>query len=456
MNGNPTETLAAFTAGLEHGDLPKAIRARVLGLLIDAIASAIVGRAGDEMTRFERLARKLGGSGGPCTVIGSAHRYPPVGAALLNGYQVTALNLCDVYRPAHCHMSPEVVPPALAVAEDRHVSGKELLTALAAGLEIACRLGRAINFDAFQERRWHSPGVIGPLGGAAAVGRLLNLDAVGQRNALGLAGSQSAGTMAHWGTPTIKFHQARGALSGLVAGMLAGEGFRAGDDVLADPNGGILVNYSDGGRPTALTDELGERWELELLSLKRWPSGSGLQTTVTSILALVEHHDVKPEMIDEVRIVLPSQAYRTHGPMGWDTSFTAMLSARYVTAVVLHDRRCWIDQFDTERRQDPVLDAFARDRIEIEEDPSLGSSAAVIEIRSTDGSVFRDARDLPKGDPGDPLDLEQIIEKFRDARAVMTERIAEQALDGLLDLEEADDVAPLIALVGAPTEPGAR
>ena len=110
-----------------------------------------------------------------------------------------------------------------------------MLLAVATGLEVATRVAVGTNYPAFRNRGWHSPGVVGPFGAAAAVGKLLSLDAERQRNAFGLAGSQSAGTFAHWGTPTIKFHQCRGAVSGLLAGLLGEQRFRSSEEILAHP-----------------------------------------------------------------------------------------------------------------------------------------------------------------------------------------------------------------------------
>src|SRR5207237_1862621 len=200
------------------------------------------------------------------------------GATLLNGYLITAVTVCDVHRPTLCHTTPQVVPPALAIAERNRASGRALIAATAAGLETTVRVGLGTKYPAFRSRGWHSPGVIGPFGGAAATGKLLGLDADRQRNAFGLAGSQSAGTFAHWGTPTIKFHQSRGALSGLIAGLLAEQGFTASAEILAHQDGGIFNAYSDGGAPDAVTAALRDRWQLEHIALRLWPAASSIQT----------------------------------------------------------------------------------------------------------------------------------------------------------------------------------
>ena len=347
MSATPTTELARFIAQLQYEDLPAAIRERVKDIILDTLASAIAGRQGHESPQVRALARALGGSG-EASVIGG-ERLSLAGATLLNGYLITAVTVCDVHRPTLCHVTPQVVPPALALAERAGASGKALLLAVAAGLETTVRIGLGTKYPAFRARGWHSPGVIGPFGGAAAAGKLLGLDAERQLMAFGLAGSQSAGTFAHWGTPTIKFHQSRGALSGLMAGLLAEQGFLASREILAHEDGGIFNSYSDGGNPDAVVADLGSRWTLEQISLRLWPGASSTQSATTALFALIKAHDIRPEHVAEVRIGLSKEVYDMHGTLGWDDKFKALLSTTYVTAIVLHDRRCWLDQFEPAR-----------------------------------------------------------------------------------------------------------
>jgi len=440
MTTNPTESLAIFLAEADFDSLPQEVRERTVALLIDALACAFLGREGPETARMEGLAADLGDRG-DSTVIGSTVRSSAAGATLINSYQITAFNLCDVYRPAHCHLTPLVVAPALAVAEQQRISGAQMVAALAAGFEAACRVGWALDFKSFRAAGWHSPGVIGPFGGAAAVAAIHGLDSKGMRNALGLAGSQSGGTMAQWGSPTIKFHQSRGALSGLLAGSLAAREYRAGEDVIAAEVGGILPIFSGGGTPSRLTEDLGEHWEMMNISLKRWPSGSGLQTTVSALFDLIAEHDVRPDDIAEVRVSIPAEAYKAHGTMAWDDKFKAMLSARFLTSVILHDRNCWTEQFEDGRRLDPDVDRFAREKVDVLADESLSPSAARTEIELGDGSVISDFREAPKGDPTDPLEVSDVVAKYGDAT---DESTFMETIDQLTDLVSVSDVAPLI------------
>ena len=445
----PSADLAGFIAGLDYADLPAQVQERVKAITLDTIASAIAGRQGEETGQIERLADAVAGSG-TSTVLAGPRGLSPAGATLVNGYQVTAVTVCDVFRPALCHVTPQVVPPALAVAEQRGASGRDLLTAVAAGLETTVRIGHAINYPAFRERGWHSPGVMGPFGGAAAVGTLLGLSAEQQRNAFALAGSQAAGTFAHWGTPTIKFHQSRGALSGLLAANLAATDFRSAEEIFANPDGGLFHAYSDGGNPERLTEGLGSRWDLMEIALRRWPAASSVQTMITSLFALIDAHDVKVADVSEVRVWLSETVHKMHGTLPWEDKFRAQLSAPYLTSVILHDRQCWLDQFLPSRFGNPDVDSFARERVQIAPDPAIEGTASVVEIELDDGMVHRDDRTIAKGDPRDPLTLDEIVGKFREASAGVLDGAVEGALSSLLELESLSNVSDTIAALARP------
>ena len=134
----PTSELASFVAGLELADVPSGTRTRAKQLLLDTLACAIAAGGGEELPQIEAFADALGG-GGDATVIGDPRRRSLAAATLVNGYRATAITVCDVYTPAHCHVTPEVVPPLLAIAERDAKDGSDVLRALVAGLEVATR-----------------------------------------------------------------------------------------------------------------------------------------------------------------------------------------------------------------------------------------------------------------------------------------------------------------------------
>lgn len=435
MTDNLTERLAEFAVSTRLGDLSESARERARVVLADTVASAYMGNRSEEVPMIERLALATAGRG-QSPVVG---RQPlaNAGAVLVNGYLVTATTVCDVHRPTLCHVTPQVFPPALAVAVERGVSGAELLRAFALGLEITTRVGLGSNYPAFRARGWHSPGVWGPFGGATAAGTLLGLDAGQMRNALSLAGSQSAGTFAHWGTPTIKFHQSRGALSGYLAAVLAETGFQAGADVLTADDGGLYRTYSDGGQPKVALDGLGSQWELEQLSLRPWPLASSLQSLATALLHVIETGGVSAPSVRRVHVGLSPTVYGMHGELPWNDRFHALLSARYVTAVIMADGTCGLDQFTAQRLADPELDRYARENVEIVSDATVAGTGAVVELELTDGTALTDRRAVPRGDATDPLSMSDVRAKFLAATAgMMTPARAEAVFAGLEHVDE--------------------
>ena len=448
MSNNPTAALAAFTAGLKYEAIPETIRTRVKDILLDTIGSALAGTHGDEVKQIRALASALGASQ-EASVFGG-DKLSLAGATMLNGYLVTAVTVCDVHRPTLYHTTPQVIPPALAIAERDGASGKALLTAIAAGLETSVRVANGTHYRAFRARGWHSPGVVGPFGGAAAVASLRGFDVDKQLMAFGLAGSQSAGTFAHWGTPTIKFHQCRGALSGLMAGLLAETGFLSSKEILAHQDGGIYNTYSDGGKPELVTADLGTQWQIEQISLRLWPAASSVQAVITALLALAEKHNLKPADIAEVRVALSKGVYDMHGTLAWNDKFKALLSMPYITSVVLHDRACWLDQFDPSRIADASVDAFARDRVKVRADAAVQGTAAIVEVTTKAGATHVDNRPVAKGDAADPLTRGEIIAKLRTAaKGVISSAAVECIISTIGALEDVDNVRGLLDAVRA-------
>jgi 2-methylcitrate dehydratase PrpD len=440
----PTRELAAFFAGLRYESLPEKVRERVTDIVLDTVASALAGRHGDETAQIEALADAIGGPKSSTVIAGPKQSL--AGATLVNAYQVTAVTVCDIHRPTLCHVTPEVVPPALAVAEERGAGGRDLLVAVAGGLEAVVRAGAGMRYKSMRARGWHSPGVIGPFGGATAIGSLLKLEAGRFQNALSLAGTQSAGTFAHWGTPTIKFHQSRGAYSGLLAGLLAEQGFKAGPEIFTAGHGGLFNLYSDGGDPAAAVAGLGEDWLLNTISLRLWPAASSIQSVITAVLALTEANDLRPAEVERIDVGLSKTVYDMHGTLPWDNKFRALLSTPYVTGVVLHDRKCWLDQFEPARIADPDLDTFIRKRIHVAIDDSVEGTGAVVTVKTGDGRTLSDRRDFPRGDMADPLSRDEIVSKFRESATGLLDRDdAERAIDMLVGLADLARVSDLCA-----------
>lgn len=412
MSRETTEELAEFAATLSVEAVPHEVRDSAKALLLDAIACAFAGHRGEETGQLRALASALGSSTESVVIGGQPMSL--AGAAMMNGYLITAVTMCDVHRATLTHVTPEVVPPALAIAARDDASGADLLAALIAGLEVTTRVGLGLDYPAFRAKGWHGPGVTGPFGAAAAVGRLRGFDADTMARAFGLAGSQSAGTFAAWGTPTVKWHQCRAALSGLMAALLAEQDFIAARNFLTAPDGGLYTTYADGGRPELATRNLGQRWELREIALRQWPAATALQDVLTALAALAAAHEFAFEDVARVRLALPKTAFDMHGGFStYRAKFEALLSAHYVAAVYLRERALTLDRFEPACYDDPALRRFAAERVEVVHDPGLEGGGAIAEIETAGGARHSARCDHALGSPENPLSRAQVREKFR-------------------------------------------
>jgi 2-methylcitrate dehydratase PrpD len=446
MPGETTEVLAQFAAALQYDDIPERVRDYCKDVLLDTLACAVAGHQGDETHQIAALSSALAQSS-ESSIIGG-DRSSLAGACMLNGYLITAVTMCDAHRPTLTHISPEVVPPALAIAERDGASGRDLLVALAAGCEITTRVGVGIDYPAFRARGWHGPGVFGPFGSAAAVGRLRRFDAETMARAFGLAGSQAAGTFAAWGTPTVKFHQCRGALSGMMAALLAEQKFVATREFLTAKDGGLYNSYSNGGKADAATAELGSRWELEQIALRLWPSASSIQGMMTAMFDIVEKHPIDPAQVKKLRIALSEPVFKLHGIFArYKAKFEALLSAHYVAAAILHDREMTLAQFEPARYDDPTLRRFA-EQVEVKADPALSGVQSTVEIETADGKTVSARCDHPRGSPENRLSRPQIEQKFRTyAKGRLSDAHIEDVIGAVFGLERLASTRSLMDLL---------
>ena len=444
LDNDLTTTLARFASGLTYEDIPERVRERTKDLLLDALACALAGHSGEDTSKVLCFARALGCSE-ESSIIGGG-RLSLAGATAFNGFLVTAVSMCDVYRPTATHFQPVIVSPALAIAERDEADGRNLLVALAAGFETAARIAAGVDYAAFRKRGWHGPGTIGPFGAAAAVGRLRAFDSAAMATAFGLAGSQAAGTFAAWGTPSVKFHQFRGALSGLMAALLAEQKFIATRCFLTAADGGFYPVYCGGSARDAATVALGEHWELEQIALRPTPTSAASQGMVTALFDLIRCHDLKAERTKRLRVhVSPAsfEAYRNR--RDYSGKWEASASLHYTAAVLLHDRELWLDQFEPQRYDDPALKRFAKECVVLLGNPGLAAEQAIVEAEMDDGSVLREQCKASKGTPENPLTRGDIEDKFlRATRGRLAQAAAKHVLETITRLEDLKSVRSLM------------
>jgi 2-methylcitrate dehydratase PrpD len=322
---------------------------------------------------------------------------------------------------------------------------------------VTTRIGIGLDFAEFRKRGWHGPGVLGPFGAAAAVGRLRGFDTDTMARAFGLAGSQAAGTFAAWGTPTVKWHQCRGALSGLMAALLAEQKFVATREFLTAKDGGLFNTYAAGGRVDLATGDLGKRWELEQIALRLWPSASLMQGMNTALFDILKRQAVDPSQVKTLRVALSPQAFNMHGNLPrYKGKFEALISAHYTAAVILHDRALTLDQFEPARYDDARLRQFTEQQVAVSADPALKGTQSTVEMETASG-VLSARADHARGSFENPLSRAEVEDKFRTyAKGRIAPGRIDEVIDTVMRLEELPSARKLMEMLRPMSKRGER
>ena len=238
--------------------------------------------------------------GAQATVLGRDERVDVASAALLNGITSHTFDFDDTHLKTIIHPAGPVASAALALAEHRGASGRQLIDALVLGIDVSCRVGNMIYPDHY-DRGWHITGSTGTLGAAAGCARLLGLDEHKTAMALGIAASQPIGLREQFGTMAKPFHPGAAARAGLSSALLAAHGFDASIRALEAPRGYAQV-VSTKCDWREITDQLGERFEISFNTYKPFACGIVIHPSIDACVQLREVHRVQTQDVERIEL----------------------------------------------------------------------------------------------------------------------------------------------------------
>lgn len=451
-------TLARFAAGLRFEVLADEVVAKVKELVLDSFGVALAGSTAPGVDALARAVRRWGGAT-ESTLYAHGVRVPSLFAALANGVMSTARDFDDTLDSGMLHTQPSVLPAVLAVGEaEGGRSGRELIAAVAAGAEVLCRIGLARR----RGQEFLPTGTAAGMAAAAAAARMLGLPFEGVLDSCGIAYSQCAANVQplREGATVKRFHAGFAAKVGVLSATLARNGITGAHHWL-EGEFGYLNLYERGEYVREpLTAGLGERYELLGLSLKPYPSARDNHGAIEAALSLTLEHDLRPEQVERVTVLLPPNAFGISGkPFGQATGHPvveAIVSAAYAVGVAIVRRRVALDDFSEAAVADPRVRAVA-ERVRVELYPGVTDPVTfvpqTVAIRLHDGRVLERTVDVLKGHPYRPLTREEVLAKFRScchfaARPVSEDRASAivAAVEGLDALDDVRALGDLLAL----------
>ena len=376
------------------------------------------------------------GSGEEATVLGVGDRLPAGAAAMLNAFHAHNQEFDCVHEAAVVHPLTTIQSAALAYAERAGgVSGRELILALALGVDMATSIGMAAKTGL----RFFRPATAGVFGATAAVGKLAGLDDVRLKNALGLAYAQNAGTMQSHieGGPALALQMGFAAGAAVRAVDLARAGLPGPHDVLEGPFGYFRLYEGEWDLEPVWT-ELGTVWRITQVSHKPFPTGRATHGGLDGILQLRAAHGLQADDVARLTLAAPPLIHQLVGrPAKPDMDVTyARLCFQYVGALALLHGGVDVADFSPKRLADPRLHAIAQ-RIELAADGNSDPNALApqaVTAYLADGRALR--RDVPHtlGSPERPLSREQHLAKFRRCWSCGARPLADEAAERLINL----------------------
>lgn len=450
-----TAELAAFAAGVTFDELPGEVVERVTWHVLDTVGAGLAGSAKEWNAKVRRYALHETAPG-PCAFLGTAATGRPEWAALANATASHGFEIDDYALPALAHPGCVVVPTVLAAGEETAARGRAALAAAAAGFETVVRFGLATTPSLTSDRGFHVTSVHGVFGAAAAACRLRGLDAGVTASAYGLAASQAGGVTEYTrsGGEVKRLHAGLAAMAGIRSATLAADGFTGPRTAVEGPRG-LLRAFVAEPRPAALTDGLGERWELHGLALKRYCVCAGIQAPLRAVAEL-RADGLTAGDAEEIVVGLDAATLHHVGAVGPEPRdmTEAQFSARH--AVALHlvlggSDPAHYAQLEAAGFALPEVSALAR-RVRLEHDPEAEREfprrlLARVRVRLHDGRELARLAEAP-GSPGSPMSGAEIEAKFLGlAEPVLGRRAARQVRDAVLALADDGPVAAVTAPV---------
>ena len=413
---------ARFVLGPSLHDLPASVADSTALLALDVFGSCLASSRQDFGRAVLQTAERLGGPA-ESTLIGSKARVGAASAVLANTTLAHGLDFDDTREDAIVHTGSVAVTTALAVGEALGVSGRAVLEAIVAGVEVMCRVGLAVP-GRFHARHYHPTSLAGSFAAAAVAGRLHGLTEDQLVHAFGICGSQAGGIIEYLadGSWTKRLHPGWAAHAGVTAALLAQSGF-TGPETVFEGAHGFYQAFAGGHDETRLADllgTLGRAWEIEQLTFKPYPCGSIAHPYMDCALRLRERHRIRPEQIAFVRCrTAEGPVPRLWEPLAAKQSppngYAGKFSLPYLLAVILVKGRATLAEFTDEAVKDETALRVAS-AASYEIDPTIDYPRQFIghvAIGLRDGRIVEERQDHPRGGPDFPMTREELETKFR-------------------------------------------
>src|ERR1700688_3771234 len=456
-----TKSVAEFIVNTKYEDIPPDVVELGKKSILDGFGLALAGSASVMGPIARKYAESFGSGEMRASVIGTAMKAHPRLAAFVNGVSIHADDYDDTQLSAAkdriygllTHPTVGVLPPAFALCELGHRSGKDFMVAYHMGVEVETKINEAISPRHYDEG-FHSTGTCGTFGSTAACARLRGLDVKQTIYALGIGATEGGGFRDNFGSMTKPFQAGHAAENGTVAAELAALGWTAAEDILEAPLG-FFQAEGGGFDPDAIVGRLGKPWTLASpgVSINPHPSGSLSHPAMGEMLRLIRENNIKAADVEKVDIganpaMMTSLLH--HRPT---TGLQGKFSMEFCLSILLLERKAGLKGYqDAAAQRADVQDMIKRVNFYIDpeaEQAGLDKMTSILRIHLKNGKVLSGRAEFAKGSPANPMSYDKVSDKFRGCAefAKWPASKTEAIITFVKTIENASDMSKLSALL---------
>ncbi len=418
MEKTISRQMAEFASKLTFDDLPEKVVYEVKRYLYDSVGCSYGGYRTKDVNILHDIYTNMGGKG-EATLLAFGDKMPAVNATLVNSLMIRALDFNDIYWKEDPSHPSDLIPAALAAGELVNASMKEVIVAIVLAYEFEMRLCE-FALPGVRERKWHHATLtqfVSPL----VAGKLLGLTVDQMTHAIGINGSHNHTI----GCPTAgKLTMMKNTVdpmavqSGVFAALMAQKGF-SGTEAVFEGKEGLMDVFGPDWAEGKMTDGLGDSYKILDCSMKAFPTEALTHTHLSATLEVVRENNITHDMIDEVTITTIARAcdilfdphkYRP------ESRETADHSLPYCVAAALVDHQVTTSSFSDEKLKDKriwdVIDKIKGEASEEFEAMFPAKQPSKVVVRTTDGKEYSKYLEYPKGDPREPMTMDDLTAKF--------------------------------------------
>jgi 2-methylcitrate dehydratase PrpD len=428
--------------------------------VLDSIATALGGSTKSGVGELVDIIKEWGGNP-QSTIFAYGIKCPAPNAAQVNGAMIHALDYDDGHPRAMVHTGCTAIPTTFAVAERMGgLSGKELITTIAAGVDFTCRVSLASRPGSdLMTVGWHPTALYGYLGAAAMSGRIMGLNQEKMLNALGIAYHQCAGNMQciHDGVLTKRMGPGLASRGGITAALMAEKGITGARNILEGRAGLFHVYHGDDFNMKILTDGLGKKFEADNIGFKPYPCCGHNHAAIDATLSLRKKHNIQPDQVQEIIVYGGGATHALCIPLDVkrnpQTIVDAQFSAPWTVATALVKGKVTLEDFTLEaiKNQD-ILEISNRVSGQFEDKLTRhGVGPARVCIKLKNGAEYTEHVEFCLGSVERPMDFDDCVKKFYECYPSSLKPISAATADKIIDLirhlEQVKDITEIIRML---------